>query len=520
MNMVRRQRRLLRRHASGASIILVAVFAILLIGAIWCAFHFSMVEGGSTEVRNVVDAAALNVSKQAVFIKVPPGPVYSELADSSGAVGLANINRVWGKAYLINANMQSMQALGQVGPNAAGNAEEAFQAAQQCNDDLAGALINKDVLDQFFNQVANNRIARMLNSTTVQTNQRYSWATAMVNRGNESNLQMYPQQVPPQVGQPTNVSVAGNQYVAGYAPFQANNHTFTFTTFRLGEMPHLLGDAFFQQNRGDLNPIPNARNPLPNAFMETGHAGEDLPNTAISAAACSLVNPMRTYTMAIPHAYVRITFANNSTWYFDMKPVANKQYACQAQTYWEIKQLPLPPQPCGGKLNGYASLGNEYSFPTLWGVFSSLPGDHKQALVPVLQRLQEIQPTLTMTQLVGIMTNTPFDPNCTIYYLYPTYRTPDLTDPKIIGSSANSLQAGWLQPNGADGTPAVVMQEPAVEDTINKDWENITGGKYPSGQHSASVSGTISWTPGTGYNQNLGALHVARQTQCYFTDSP
>jgi hypothetical protein len=522
MTLKLRQQRTPKRTASGASIILICVLAILLIAAIWCAFHFSMMEGGSTEVRNVVDAAALNVGKEAVLIKVPPGPSYHELADSSGGIGLSNINRVWGKAYLINANMQSMQALGQVGPNASGNAEEAFQAAQQVNDNLAGALINKEQLDQYFNQVANNRMARMLgNNISVQTNQRYQWATAMVNRGYESNLQMYASQVPPNVPQPNNVNLSGSTYVAGYSPFETNNHVFTFTSFRLGEMPHLLGDQLFMKNRGDLNPIPNARNPIPNAWMEIGHASEDVQNNAIAAGACSIANPMRTYTMAIPYAYVAISFANNSIWYFDNKPVTAKQYSCQpAQTLWEIKQLPLPPQPCGGKLNGYASLGNEYNTPTLWGAFNALPGDHTQALKPVLQRLQEVQPTLTMNQLVGVMMNTPFQPDCATYYLYPTYRTPDLIDPKIIGSSANSLQAGWLQPNPCDGTGQQVMQEGTVQDQPNNNWENIIGGKYASGQHSTSESGTISWTPATGYQQILGAIHVSRTTQCYFTDQP
>lgn len=513
-----RQRRR-RRNATGASVILVAVCAILLIAAIWCAFHFSMLEGGSTEVRNVVDAATLNVSKQAVFIKVPPGPSYHELADSSGGIGLANINRVWGKAYLINANMQSMQALGQVGPNASGNAEESYQAAQQVNDMLVGALMNKEQLDQYFNQVANSRMARMINNT-VATNPKKKWAVAMVNRGYESNLQMYPQQVPPSVPQPSNVNISGSTYVAGYNPFQSNNNTFTFTSFRLGEMPHLLGDQLFQQNRGDLNPVPGAKNPVPNAWMEAGDSAVDA-NNGLEADACSVANPMRTYTMAIPYGYVIISFTNNSKWYFDNKLLTQTPYQCQPdQTFWEIKQLPLPPSPCGGKLNGYANLGNEYSAPTLWGVFCGLPGDHTQALKGALQRLQEVQPSLTMNSLVGVMMNTPFQPGVPAYVLYPVYHTPDLTDPKIVGSSINNIQAPWLQLNPSDGTAQPVMQEGTEQDQPNRNWENIIGGKYPSGQHNTTCSGTISWSPSTGYQQNLGAITVSRLTQCYFTDYP
>jgi hypothetical protein len=359
----------------------------------------------------------------------------------------------------------------------------------------------------------------MINNT-VQTNQNNSWATAMVNRGFESNLMMYSQQVPPGAPQPNSLNIGGSDYVAGYSPFKANNHVFTFTTFRLGEMPHLLGDQNFAQNRGDLNPIPDARNPIPNAWMETGDSSLDKTH-AFNASACSVANPMRSYTMAIPYGYVAISFSNRSIWYFDGNEKTQLPYSCQpGQTLWEIKQLPLPPQPCGGKLNGYASLGNEYNVSTLWGAFCALPGDHTQALKPVLQRLQEVQPTLTMNQLVGVMMNTPFQQGVSTYCLYPVYRTADLTDPKIIGSSTNNIQAGWLQLNPCDGTGQPVMSEGTVQDQPNNNWENIIGGKYASGQHSTSESGTISWTPATGYQQILGAIHVSRTTQCYFTDQP
>ena len=503
-----------RRSQRGASIILIAALAILLIVAVYLAFRFSMIEGGSNEVRNVVDAAALNVSKKAVQIKVPAGTGYQELADTSGMVGLANINRVWGKAYLINANLQSMQSTGQVGQNASGNAEEAYQQAQAINDQLASSLMNKQALDLYFNQVANNRAARMLGSdATVSTDANKSWATAMVNRGDESNLSLLPQQIPPGAKAVT-VKRGGKLFMAGYTPFQANNHPFTFTTFHIGEMPHLCGDSYFEQNRNDTNPIPEARNPLPNAFKESGQAGTS--QATVLAAACAVANPMRSYNLALPHCYVSVTFTNTAQWFVEGKQVKTTKYGYEPQTYWEVKQYPLPPAKGGGKLDGYASLGNEYKHPTFWGVFSSLPGDHTVALIPVLQRLQEICPNFTMNQLVGLLTNQPFDPNNQTYYLYPVYNTPDLVDPQIKCSTPANLP-GWLNPNApTDGTPLSVMQEGVQTDIPNYDWENITGGSSPQGPHWTKVSGNIFWSPGTGYNSCLGTLYVTRLTQCYF----
>ncbi len=201
-NSMRRHSRLRKnslRSKRGASIILIAACAVLLIFAVFLVFKFTMWMGGSSEVRNAVDAAALNVSKQASLIKVPAQPMYKDVADAEGTIGLQNINRVWGKAYLISANLQSMTTSGQVGPKAPGNEQTAYDSAQVINDQLAGSLKNKQALDQFFNQMAVNRPAKMLGEgATVATDQNAPWATAMVDRGDESNLSFSPNQLPPE----------------------------------------------------------------------------------------------------------------------------------------------------------------------------------------------------------------------------------------------------------------------------------------------------------------------------------
>jgi hypothetical protein len=216
------------RSRSGASMILIVVFAILLIAALVAGFKYCMYLGGSSEVRNAVDAAALNVSKRVCQLKVPPQGVYGDCVDNTGTIGLANINRVWGKSWLINANAQSMQQMGAAKPDAVANAEQAYTQAQNINDSLGAQLKDKQILDQYFNQVANNRPASMIGSqATVSTDRTSTWATAMVDRGGPSNLSFEKGQIPPGMS----VAAAG-KYFAGYTPLAANNKHFCFVTFK------------------------------------------------------------------------------------------------------------------------------------------------------------------------------------------------------------------------------------------------------------------------------------------------
>src|ERR1700722_5511612 len=89
-----------QRTAGGASLFLVILSAFGLIVLVWGVFQVYLVLGGSREVRNSVDAGALNLSKRIFELRVPVDPNYQDVADSNGQIGMSNINRVWGKAYL------------------------------------------------------------------------------------------------------------------------------------------------------------------------------------------------------------------------------------------------------------------------------------------------------------------------------------------------------------------------------------------------------------------------------------
>src|SRR5690606_22258428 len=96
-----------KRNKHGVSLAFVGLCAVLLIVLVFMGFQYSMLLGGSRQVRNSVDAAVLNVSKRLPESKVATIPLYKDCADSTGQVGLSNINRVWGKAMLVAANAEA-----------------------------------------------------------------------------------------------------------------------------------------------------------------------------------------------------------------------------------------------------------------------------------------------------------------------------------------------------------------------------------------------------------------------------
>jgi len=519
------KRKLKHRTAHGASIILVALFALGLIILVFVAFQFAMVMGGSREVRNAVDAAALNIAKRSIEIQVPAVAGFRDVANTQGNVGLSNLSRTWGKAFLINANVQDMQNTGQITDAATANGNLAYEAAQTTNDAICNGLKNKGGLDNYFNDMAMNKNATLLGGSSIVTSQsdqaaqNKDFATAMVDRGDESNLSFSAAQLPKGVTL-TGVKRGNNEYIQGYVPFMTNGKEFCVPTFHLNEQPHLISDDYFTKNRSDLAGLPG--NPIPNAFKESGLASGT--NNSLIASACAVANPQRQYTLAIPYSFVAISFSNQALWYVNGKKVAQTSYANEPQQYFQVKHY--QPLPNGGFLDGSANLGNEYKAANLWMLYNALQGDHQTPLLKVVQRVQEIDPTFTMQRLEGLMqsqalkagTNTP----PVRYLIYPTYSTPDCTSPKIqIADSSSGNIPSWLARAAmGEGMGMAVSTEDSEKDIPNTCLEQITGGKNPSGKHWTILSGIIGFQPGTGYGQCLGELHIHRATNVYFTDEP
>ena len=492
------------RGSSGASLVLVAVSAGFLIIFIFVAFQFLVLNSGSREVRNAVDAAALNVSKQVGTLKVKVGDQFSDVADKGGLVGMSNINRVWGKAYLINANAEAIQKEGLSNQFTEQNAQNAHLLAQAANDSLVDAVTNKNTLDKFFNDMATLRGAKLLGSTSeLKTVDGPGWDVAMVDRGAPSNLKFDQGQIP----KGGTVAPKNGSHVSGYTPFTANNKNFTFASFIPNEMPHLTTDSNFNANDARAKPL--AGNPVPNAFRANGiNLGS---KASLSASASSVANPRHEYRLAIPHAYVQIQVVNVARWYVNGKQIKMTFYKNEPETQQGIKSYPLSNNRI---LNGYASLGNEYKQGLLYAGLNSLPADHQEEFNRMFQRIKEIKHDFTMGELTAMLQKQPMGSG--LYVIYPKYSTPDLTDPKIqiaaIDPNAPIYPEPWMYTAlQMDGNGKQIVTEAVQRDEPNYCWVQIIGGN-PDCEKWTEVSGTVTWVPGTGYTPCLGRLIVARQT--------
>lgn len=508
--MRKRPRRI--RENKAASLLLIALAALLLTALGVGLFQLAMLLGGSRQVRNTTDASVLHIARRISDIRVGTQPAYSDVADSNGQVGVSNINRVWGKAYLISANIDEMSKNGQLGNGTAqGNGETAYQVAKNINDELFDSVACSNTHGQMFQELSVRRQASMINAGMgVDKSKLTSATTALVDRGDESNLIFNPAQLP--AGATANgVQKGNNTYMQGYTPFKANNKTFCFTAFHAGEMPHLIADTYFDQNRTDTNPIGDAPTAIPNAFRFAGEAGNG--QLGITAMASAVANPMRHYSMAIPHSYITIFVVNQAVWYLDNKVVNSTTYKCEAgqQPQHGIVQKEGAN---GKKIDGFAQLGLEYSKGnTILQIINALPGDHTPAMGKMLQRIQEIDPNFTMNRLQTLLQQA-YDPAATRYYIFPVYSAPDNSDPQIKVMSDLGSLPGWLAKNGPEGSPKLLMSENTQFDTPNYCWQE------PAGKHHTEVSGSINWQPGTGFTQSLGELSINRRTDVYTSSTP
>jgi len=513
----KQSKRVKLRSAKGASLALVAAFSGVLILCILAAYGLANLFGASEEARNGVDASALNLANKSFEVKTPPQGVYTDVVDTSGAIGLANINRVWGKALIVNANVQSMQNEGQAGGLALANAQAAYTQAESINNDLFQSLTNNATTGALFNNMAVRRGAKMLTGAkSLAATTKSAWPTAAMNRGGTSNLAMTANQIPPDA----NVAIkAVGGYAPGYVPVEVGNKQFYFVSFALGERPHLVSSSAFQINRVDTTAVGQVKNPIPNAFSAIGVV--EGQQAGVASNAFAIANPQRQYPLSIPHAYVTIQITNNAQWFVEGKKLSETQYGLTSETQWGVKMKPLKNKAI---LNGYASLGNEYAenpkthlTPTLWNVLTAIPGNPEAVLQQMTQRLQEIGPNFTEKQLENLLIQQRIVPNATQYLIYPTFASPDQTGAsfQIVPLNGSAKLPPWLQTVYVpDGTEKPLVNEGPERNVPNFDWQTVEGGQ--GGGHYADLLGTLNWEPDSGYNQCLGQLRIAHTTQCYF----
>lgn len=513
------------RNNAGASLALVAICAFAIVLFIVLCFQLIMVFGGMQELNSTADAAALNIATRAMEIKTKPTPQFSDCADSQGGISLANINRVWGKAYLINANVEEMTANQLVTAKASNAADNVFSDAQTINDNLNVLLKDNLTLGSLFDQIAGLRLHRMLGKQ-VGSDVNSNWNTALAYRGDQSNLSVNFNQIPTPSNSRVNVIGAGStSYMPGYTPIQANDKNFYFVSFHNAETPHLITESFFQHNRPELAGLGNISNPLPNAFSGHGIAGNSLAAQSFAAA-----NPQRQYNLAIPHAFVTVSVVNLAYWFVQGQQINVTNYGFTPEKQFGAQNIPLPNPlsklPKMDYLDGYASLGNEFqSNPTLLSIISSVQSDLSQDLANIVQRIQEVKPDFTQSNLEQLLQQQLVLPGVNTYFIYPTYTSPDNTNPNIkicpANAQAQKTLPNWLSMTAiTDGQNKVISTKSPVQDDPNYDWEMVYGSHFQAGAHWTENTSNISWTPGSGANQSLGKLMVVHITNCYFTATP
>ncbi len=512
---------------------------ILVFGA---AFQLFVYLGGTQEMKNSVDASTLNTAKRATLVKTSVKEfddsgrrcVYADVADSTNKFGLNNINRLWGMDYLINANAQAMQQDGFGTALANNNARIANDQAIPINAQLYQLLLNKKSFDPYFTQISTGKPARLLGTSgSVSTNDNYEFGTACLYRGEESNITYDPLEIPHGVV-PNSIQMNNQLYMQGYNPSEANNSYFCFTTFHANEAPHLVShDMFSKWQKASLD---NAVNPIPNCFMEGGGLSGKV---AVGTAACAVANPLRTFQLAIPHSYVTISLRSTAVWYVEGIKVNETPYGPLTGTVWGAHKIKLGKAsywdgnrsiPDQGVLDGYANLGNEYKPSTLWQAINATPADHSAIINILLQRIKEFKPGFTASDLQQLLQQQSILPARgqaappQIFYIFPTYDTTDNTDPIVKVGAALSITSpppnapGWLVPTTPEGLEKDVFKETGGRN-INPSWSVISG-PYPTDDNWTTTSGTFSWSPGTGFQQNLGALRISRVTTVWFTGGP
>jgi len=509
------------RREKGSSLFLICLFAFFLVILVWLGFEYVVMLRSSRQARNTVDAAVLNIAKRAPETRIPVNVLYRDVADSEGKVGLSNINRVWGKAYLINANVEDMRKEEVASEQAVANAETAYKVAEWLNDQLQNKLTDRHTLNMHFQEIGELRKPGG-QLETMKRSEEDGYKTAMLGRGSASNIDFKQEQLPGEIKAGSS-SWNGVTYLRGYDPFKTNGKNFCFVSFNKGEMPQLVSDNLFAQNRRDTNPIKDAHS-VSNAFAATGVIKG--PNAAYKASACGLANPQTHFTLALPRAYIIVQFRNRAKWYFENKWVNETSYGFSPEiqngvpVYENKVFVGKPFTKGGGYLDGYASLGNEYKNATLSKSLELSAAGKKLAMEKMLQRIREIKADFTMSDLVALFAREVVVPHAAKYYIYPVYHTKDLTDPEIVMTADLDDLPKWMDADSRpDGDHKVVSDGEVLVDEPNYCWgDRVLGGMGGGSEidHWTEVSGKVWWKPGTGYNQCLGEMRYEHLTEVFF----
>ncbi|MBX9687319.1 MAG: hypothetical protein K2X27_11495 [Candidatus Obscuribacterales bacterium] len=311
------------RTARGASMGLVIACCFVLVMIVVGLFYLSMFMGGADEIRNASSAGALNLGKHLIIddeFKVDPAAIpdsdqFNDLFDKKGKIGLANINSIWAKALLAEANAEQMAADGQAGSSKA-NADAMFNTAKQISDLLADKVSDVSKQIPVFEKMSEQNSARMLGEEAQVKALKGFWKTSLTDRGAISNLEVPGSAVMPSDSAYSALKLVDNR-LPGYTTLQLNGKKFCFVPFADKERTHIISKSEFDENTEAAKAIdgaPDWGKAVPNTFSCQGASKNQ--NAAIqNAVACVVCNPQKVYKMSMPHAFLHIKLDDNTaTW--------------------------------------------------------------------------------------------------------------------------------------------------------------------------------------------------------------
>lgn len=347
----------MKRGRKGGTLGFVVASAITLILLAICFFFVTQLIGGGREHVNAIDAACLNVAKQALVAPrtTLAGPVelqnFGALGDDDrgrargNIINLRNYNRLFGQAALvaINANADPTTT-------ATTNANRLIDALQTGPGSIGGRLTEElkktsgNVLFQH-TDIAGNNSVRMLGNNSTVTHIESEYRTAYLEQDRGRDPQATNLELPPAAGigavEPANsvrslfasqglvTTVDGRDYVRGYEPVTAG------ALVRLvgvpvppRRQPHLVSRVDFERQTSQFADISHAAVP-PNGVKTFSKANAEVARTDTTAASWAVVgstNPDslpslktpevpggRNYFPSIPRGYIEVVNAGETS---------------------------------------------------------------------------------------------------------------------------------------------------------------------------------------------------------------
>lgn len=386
------------------------------------------------------------------------GTSFPYLIDSNGNITLQNYNRIIAQTMLIGFNAQAEGTM-----PAAANAQTLYDAVQRLSTSVSQRLVVKlsdpaTSSSMFLNAAAPNSL-RMLGSGSSPNFQPDSYGVSYYSPGDCTNVWIDPTILPPGITMPSgslsaSLSPANFPYLTGYTEIDTGAFSIEGTPVFPGQQPHLISLRDFQSSTA--SPLQSGY-VAPNSFGAACTAPDSLTPMALSDHSASVVGVLgQEYPAGIPEGYV--VFHNII-----------------------------------GDVTG--------NLPQMLSTLS--PADKATVMNGLIQRLREIMPSWSNTQILSFLNTAPIshNPNLPTYmYLYP--------DPN------NPLYPAWhqkiVQAGVPEGTPNQLYASTVPPPTFPTNPTNIYYGVTPDGLLTKyqAANFQVHWSPSSGFQNLLGMLGV------------